>query len=132
MSGARVEAGWRGTAPLTRQARRVSGHRLFGLGDATGYVEPFTGEGMAWAVAGAASLAPLLTAADGEAVAKAWRATYRRHVVARQYPCRAIAALLRAPGLCGVAVRALQRWPAVAGPVVRQLNRPLSVTLRGI
>ena len=43
-----------------------------------------------------------------------------------------IAALLRAPGLCGVAVRALQRWPAVAGPVVRQLNRPLSVTLRGI
>ena len=126
------DAAWKGTPPLTRRSQRIAGPGWFAVGDAAGYIEPFTGEGMAWAVAGAASLAPLLTADDGDNVATAWRAAYRRHVVARQYPCRAIAALLRAPGLCGVAVRALQRWPAVAGPVVRQLNRPLSVTLRGI
>ncbi len=37
------------TPPLTRQ-RRVGHGRLIAVGDAAGYVEPFTGEGMAWAI----------------------------------------------------------------------------------
>ncbi len=124
-------ANWKGTPPLTRRSRRIAGPGWFAVGDAAGYVEPFTGEGMAWAIAGAASLIPMLALPEGPAVVAAWRGAYRKHVVARQYPCRAIAALLRAPRLCGVVVGALQRWPAAAGPVVRQLNRPLTASLRG-
>ena len=119
-------AEWKGTPPLTRRSRQIAGPGWFAVGDAAGYIEPFTGEGMAWAVAGAAGLAPLLTEADGDAVRAAWRAAHRKHVVARQYPCRAIAAVLRSPRLCGIAVRALHYWPTAAGPVVRQLNRPLA------
>ena len=43
-----VEAPWRGTPLLTRRSAHRAGTRIFALGDATGYVEPFTGEGMAW------------------------------------------------------------------------------------
>ena len=120
------DAAWRGTPPLTRRSRRIAGPGWFAVGDAAGYVEPFTGEGMAWAVAGAAALTPLLSEPDTAAVATAWGAAYRRHVGARQWPCRAIAATLRAPGLCATLVRALHYWPGAAGPVVRRLNRPLA------
>ncbi|RMF81503.1 MAG: FAD-binding protein, partial [Planctomycetota bacterium] len=40
-------ARWRGTPPLTCRRRPVAAERVFLIGDATGYVEPFTGEGMA-------------------------------------------------------------------------------------
>ena len=42
-------ATWRGTLLLTRRTSPIAGERFFLIGDATGYVEPFTGEGMAWA-----------------------------------------------------------------------------------
>ena len=41
---------WVGTRPLTCRSSLVVGERLFLIGDATGYVEPFTGEGMASAL----------------------------------------------------------------------------------
>ena len=45
-----ASASWQGTVPLTRRTWPVAGERFFVLGDAAGYVEPFTGEGMAWAM----------------------------------------------------------------------------------
>lgn len=53
----------KGTVPLTRSARRIAGHRLFLLGDSTGYVEPFTGEGMAWALTAATAAIPFVVSA---------------------------------------------------------------------
>ena len=50
----------RGTASLTRQTRPIAGERFFVLGDATGYIEPFTGEGMAWAMVSGQAIAPLV------------------------------------------------------------------------
>ena len=50
---------WQGTAGLTRQTQPLAEERLFLLGDAAGYVEPFTGEGIAWALASAQAVAPL-------------------------------------------------------------------------
>ena len=40
-------ADWRGTSPLTRSPRCVAVDNVLLLGDAAGYVEPFTGDGMA-------------------------------------------------------------------------------------
>ena len=48
----------RGTLPLTRSSGRLTDNRVFLLGDAAGYVEPFTGEGMGWAMASAVSVVP--------------------------------------------------------------------------
>jgi flavin-dependent dehydrogenase len=122
-----ADEGWRGTAPLTRQARRVSGHRLFGLGDATGYVEPFTGEGMAWAMSSAVALAPIARAAAlgwRPEWSSRWRQTHRRIVTRRQRVCRVAAEVLRRPWLAALAVYFLARLPVLGRPVISHLNSP--------
>jgi flavin-dependent dehydrogenase len=122
-----TQAAWRGTPALTRRATRRAAERLFVLGDAAGYVEPFTGEGMAWALATGLAVAPLTVRAAHHwtpHLADAWVGTYRRVVARRQLACRAAAAVLRHPHLVGLVVRLLRRVPALAAPVVRLLNAP--------
>jgi flavin-dependent dehydrogenase len=105
----------------------VAGPRWFAVGDAAGYVEPFTGEGMAWAVAGAVAVAPLaargVASWDNRLVAE-WSAAHRRLIGNRQFACRVVSRGLRSPLVCRLAVRGLSLVPSLAGPVVRSLNRP--------
>ena len=124
-----IEANWKGTPPLTRGPVRVAGPRWFAIGDAAGYIEPFTGEGMAWAMASALAVAPLVERCvqhgPGD-LALEWAAVHRKCVGERQWTCRALAWGLKRPGLCRLAVRGLRLIPALARPVVRSLNRPLA------
>lgn len=123
-----ADADWKGTPPLTRTPRAVAGPRWFAVGDATGYVEPFTGEGMAWALAAAVAVAPIASrAVDGwtDEFAREWAAAHRRIVSRRQSVCRVAARLLRSPALCRWVVRGLALLPALAAPVVKLLNHPL-------
>jgi len=117
------ESPWRGTPALTRQARRVADYRLFAVGDATGYVEPFTGEGMAWAVSSAVAAAELAARPWRPELAAAWARRHRLLVTRRQWACRAAAFVLRRPALAAGLVALLSRLPAAAGPVVRYLNQ---------
>lgn len=55
-----ADADWKGTPLLTRRPNEIAGERWFAVGDAAGYVEPFTGEGIAWAMNGALELAPIV------------------------------------------------------------------------
>ena len=122
-----ADAPWKGTPALTRNPRAVAGRRTFAVGDAAGYVEPFTGEGMAWAVAGAAALGPIAHAAAAgwtEAHAEQWRRAHARVVAGRQGVCRAAARALRSPAFTRLAVRVLSVIPALARPVTFALNRP--------
>src|ERR1043165_2004376 len=50
---------WHGTPLLTRSVFPPAAERVFLLGDAAGYVEPFTGEGMAWGLVSATRVVPL-------------------------------------------------------------------------
>ena len=77
---------WRGTPALTRRPRRVAAERLFVVGDAAGYVEPFTGEGMAWALASGAAVAPLAARAVTwrPELARRWADLHSRVVGRRQ------------------------------------------------
>jgi flavin-dependent dehydrogenase len=121
------ELPWRGTPPLTRQAARLAGERLFVLGDAAGYVEPFTGEGMAWALAGAVAVAPLAVRAAHcwePGLAVAWEKVYRRTIARRQTVCRLVAKVLRHPGLVRGIIHLLAWLPGLAAPVLRHLNAP--------
>jgi len=116
---------WRGTTALTRSAPQVVSQRVFALGDAAGYVEPFTGEGMAWALAAAVAVAPLAdraTVAWQPSLEREWERTYRRVVRHRQWTCRAAAAVLRRPWLTRAVVALLAHWPRLARPVVYHLN----------
>jgi flavin-dependent dehydrogenase len=122
------EGEWRGTPPLSRTPRTVAGLRWFAIGDATGYVEPFTGEGMAWALASAVAVVPLVHRALGgwdPRHAAEWAATHRRVVGRRQTTCRIAARVLRSPTSCGWIVRGLRLLPALATPFVRMINHPL-------
>lgn len=122
---------WKGTPQLTRHRGTVAEHRLFAVGDATGYVEPFTGEGMAWAISSAAALAPIAHRAianwNDDCIAE-WRCEHARIVGRRQWLCRASARVLRSPPLTRIAVNALRLIPALARPVVAALDRPSRTT----
>lgn len=129
-----THADWKGTPPLTRRPTRVAGQRWFAVGDAAGYVEPFTGEGMAWGISGAVALTPIVARAvarwDDQLVDE-WCRVHRALVGRRQLSCRLVARVLRSPFACRLAVRGLQFIPGLAGPVVRALNRPSPALLRG-
>ncbi|MGH7135934.1 MAG: NAD(P)/FAD-dependent oxidoreductase, partial [Pirellulales bacterium] len=117
-----------GTLPLSQQTLRPIGHRVFVLGDAAGYVEPFTGEGMAWALAGGMAVADFAERGLAEwtsEVQQGWLAAYRRLVRDRQLWCRAFAALLRRPALARASLRVASAWPALCRPIVTGLNRPV-------
>jgi flavin-dependent dehydrogenase len=124
---------WRGTAALTRRPSKVAAERVFLLGDAAGYVEPFTGEGMAWAAASAVAAAPLAAEAVREwrpTMIGEWTIRHRRLLGGRQSICRTITAGLRHPSVVHTCLAVLSRFPALAGPVMRRLNAP--VVLEGI
>lgn len=107
-------AAWRGTRPLSQRTKRVSGERLLLLGDAAGYVEPFTGEGMAAALESAWLAAPLAAEACREwrqRIAHQWQSTYTRGVRHQQRACASLAWLLKHPRLAGVALRLVEGWP---------------------
>lgn len=119
-------ADWKGTPPLTRRPTAVAGRRWFAVGDAAGYVEPFTGEGMAWAIAGAVALAPIaaraVTCWDDDLI-REWTRTHRSLVGRRQTVCRMTARVLRSPLACRLLVRGLGVLPGLASPFVWSLNR---------
>ncbi len=117
------DAAWAGTPPLTRTAGDVAAGGVFLIGDAAGYVEPFTGEGMGWAIASARAAAdPVDAFLNGDPTAEEqWRTAYRRRVGRRKRWCRAVAATARTPLAARVAAAALNRLPSLAGPLVRHL-----------
>ena len=115
----------RGTPLLTRTTRHVSGHRFFVVGDATGYVEPFTGEGMAWGLTSAISLAEMASDAVknwSPRMAQSWHHHHACHVRPRQRWCRLLTGMLRHQGLTSVLVKTLGLFPGLSNPVVRHLN----------
>jgi 2-polyprenyl-6-methoxyphenol hydroxylase-like FAD-dependent oxidoreductase len=118
---------WKGTPTLTRRAKLLAGERWFAVGDAAGYVEPFTGEGMAWAVMSGTALAPIAARGvqrwDASLVSE-WEATHRRAIGSRQRVCRVVSRVLRSPSLTKFAVRALSVFPVLSRPVIASLNRP--------
>jgi flavin-dependent dehydrogenase len=121
------EAVIRGTQPLTRRSPRLTGHRLLLLGDATGYVEPFTGEGMAWALTAAWCAAPLVV----QAVRSGWTGVLEQQyahglqaaVGGEQHICRALTRILRHSVLSAAAMTAARLCPWAVHAVVRRINR---------
>lgn len=127
----------RGTPALTRRPPRVAGGRRLALGDAAGYVEPFTGEGLGWALEGAWRLSALvrdLGLADAGALEAAWERCHRTYLIPRQRTCARIARLLRRPrlvaGLLGAAALAPRLSGAWLARLAGDLHRPLEPTRR--
>ncbi len=103
-----------GTALLTRRRDRIALPGLLVVGDSAGYVEPFTGEGMTWAIASGVRAAQLgaegLQTGAMEELASAWTAEHARIVGRRQRTCRGFRAFVRRPLLVEGAVHAISRF----------------------
>ncbi len=119
------DAIWRGTPLLTRQSRPLALRRCLLVGDAAGYVEPFTGEGIGWAMRSAVLASTFLTNGldewnDGSP--DRWSMLHDRTFGRRQRQCRRIVTLMRSKTLRRVALWSLQTAPKLARPLVRQLD----------
>jgi menaquinone-9 beta-reductase len=122
------DATWQGTGRLTQDRGQIAAARCFFIGDAAGYVEPFTGEGLAWALASGRAVAPIvlrfLQDELRSTASQEWIETHHRLIARRARLCRCVTCLLRYPALVRLAVRLLAFAPALARPVVHALNRP--------
>lgn len=119
-------AALKGTPRLTRQPAAVWEPRLFRLGDAAGYVEPFTGEGIGWALRAAVAVVPFVLQAQQEwkaDIGRGWEWQFHRQIRRRQWPCRMTARLLRCPRLVSATAAILSRAPALSQPIMYVMNR---------
>ncbi|MCA9139775.1 MAG: NAD(P)/FAD-dependent oxidoreductase [Planctomycetales bacterium] len=128
-----LRAGFRGTQTLTRRRALAGGHRLFFAGDSSGYVEPFTGEGMAWAIRAAMAVVPWADASIDawrtDSPVK-WTSELKRLLGKQQRRCRLISKALRHPTLVRHTVRTLSRFPSLGRFAVEQIQRERSTTLQ--
>ncbi|HEX4124674.1 MAG TPA: NAD(P)/FAD-dependent oxidoreductase [Tepidisphaeraceae bacterium] len=110
----------RGTGAMTRRRDRLGGHRVLAVGDASGYVEPFTGEGMAWAVRSAALAAAMLPRAGEEWPAELparWQAAHAAAIGGRQRLCRAARPIVRHPGVVSALIGCGSLLPWIGGGI---------------
>jgi flavin-dependent dehydrogenase len=119
------EAHFRGTLPLTRASDRLVGDRICLLGDAAGYVEPFTGEGMGTALASALSIVDeVLDSLQlwDESRLRRWEQKQLHYRSRGQFACRVLSTLLRRPTIVSVSLRAVNAFPSVVRPLVRRIQ----------
>ncbi|MFM9059875.1 MAG: FAD-dependent monooxygenase [Planctomycetaceae bacterium] len=124
---------WQGTTPLSCRTTPPAGRRVFFVGDAAGYIEPFTGEGMAWAIASGAAVATVAHQAVRRYSAdlpRRWVAERARLLRGRMRVCRLVTQSLRYQRLTELNVTLLGHLPFLATPVIRWLNRPRPIMSR--
>jgi flavin-dependent dehydrogenase len=118
---------WLATPSLTRCSTRVSDHRVFLIGDAIGYVEPFTGEGMSWALASAESVMPLIAeiAALGwrDDMGARWNDWAHRQRIHKHRTCRWIAGQVRWPRGAAWVLRACNWLPPLRASLIRKTSQ---------
>jgi len=116
---------WRGTATLTRKRTNLSAERIFVIGDAAGYVEPFTGEGIAWAISSGLLVVPTALEAianwDWNQSSK-WNKLYKDHMNKKQAFCKIASAVLKNSLLRETCVSLLSFMPTIAQPFINQMN----------
>lgn len=117
---------FQGSPAMQRQPSRVAAERLLLIGDAAGYVEPFTGEGIGWALLAGKQAAELTTKAfqrdNLESLPNAWESTHRQTVRRRQRVCQWVSGALRYRLVRQLAVEGLRLAPRLAAPVVKAID----------
>jgi menaquinone-9 beta-reductase len=115
----RLHEGLRGAGPFWVRPARVAGDGVFLLGDAAGFLDPLTGDGMTDALVAARELARLIAASEVEPE-RAYRRWEARRWRRRVFVNRLALALTGSSVLARRALRRLQRRPVT-------LNRLLAV-----
>ncbi len=121
------DTAWRSTPSLTQRPTTLGAERVFLLGDAAGYVEPFTGEGIGWALRSALAVEPLAATAiqrwDDQHINQ-WNRRHAATIGRLQSRCRLVCRLIGARAATPTVVRALATMPWLARPVLRLIDPP--------
>jgi len=110
----------RGAGPLRQRTRRRVAGRALLVGDAAGYVDALTGEGIAVGLAQARAAVAAVVAGEPERYEAEWRRICRRH----ELLTRGLLAASRVPAVRRHLVAAAAGLPRVFGAAVDQLARP--------
>lgn len=113
------------TTPPLRRTRQAGSGRVLAVGDAAGYVEPFTGEGMTWAMQSGIAAAETIASSmpNLDTVGQRWDTELKRLLRTKKLTCRAVTSSLRSPLARQSAVRALSLFPSLASPLIRHLSK---------
>ena len=125
-----MSAHWRGTPPLTSRPAHVAAERIFLIGDAGGYIEPFTGEGMAFALEAAIAIMPFAVQAVRSwtpAIAERWERLHRQMVRDRQHTCEQLAWILRRPWAASLTLGICRVLPGIAERMIDRTSSPTSL-----
>ncbi|KLU03560.1 geranylgeranyl reductase [Rhodopirellula islandica] len=121
-------ADWQTTPPLRR--KRVSGRgRIVAIGDAAGYVEPLTGEGMTWGIESGLAVAdlwalyrmPQMTPNGGGDFGANWDLRALKFQTRRRQLCRWVTRMVRYRPVRWFACHGLRRADWLAVPFTRSL-----------
>lgn len=110
----------RATPPLThRSPLTAGGDAVVRIGDAAAYVEPFTGEGIGWALASARVFAAAAAATTSPAAcASRYRSGHARLFAGQHARCLGVAHAVRHPRLLAGVVRLTRVAPRIAAGVL--------------
>jgi len=111
--------------PQLRTRLKPQDGSVFRVGDAARFVEPITGEGMGWALAGGLAVAPLALRSIVEPDAPLeWPAAHAALLRRSFSRCAAVSALVRWPGATSAALRAMSVLPRLRdGALARATGR---------
>jgi len=116
---AEAETSARGAGPLRQRSRARTQGRVLLVGDAAGYVDALTGEGIAVALASARALVAGIVAGDPESYERRWLAASRRYRLLTS----GLLWLRGRPALAPRVVPIASRLPRVFDAAVQQLAR---------
>ncbi|MEV6538179.1 NAD(P)/FAD-dependent oxidoreductase [Streptomyces sp. NPDC051665] len=108
----------RGAGPLRQRVRRRTAGRVLLVGDAAGYVDALTGEGIALAMATARAAIRCLAADRPDDYERAWARLTRRH----RLLTGALLTASRRPGTARLIVPAASRMPSLFSAAVHALQ----------
>ncbi|MFD6024014.1 NAD(P)/FAD-dependent oxidoreductase [Streptomyces griseoluteus] len=108
----------RGAGPLLQRVRRRVAGRVLLVGDAAGYVDALTGEGVALALATAEAAVRCLADGRPERYEREWALATRRH----RLLTRALLAVSSRPGTARLVVPVASRMPSVFAAAVHALR----------
>ena len=119
----------RATPQLTHQTGPIDPdcRKLFRIGDAVGYVEPFTGEGIGWALLSARLASDSLITETGHLrpaaqAASHYQRRYHRALTWHHRRCRLVSLALRSPRLVSTSVQVAGYFPRLTGSVAQLIT----------
>lgn len=121
------KAVWCGTPPLTRSTRPLASSKVFLIGDAAGYIEPFTGEGIAWALWSAQLVAPLVCQAVhswSPHLARKWHVIWTQAIGKSQRACRLLRWLLHSGAAQALTMPLFVQFPKLAQMIIDRIHAP--------